>query len=134
MWFFDDKHFILHLNHFNTCIGLQANHLTLKEYRQTDKWLISFTRIDNWVLHYKSLDFNSVLLNHWRALQRLIYPHTNFQSIPLNVLSGILLVVLDCIIYYTLLVGSTIRKISLYKSISLPLWDAHGSIPLLDPP
>ena len=31
-------------------------------------------------------------------------------------------------------VGSAILKISFYKSIPLPLWDVHCSIPLLDPP
>jgi len=30
--------------------------------------------------------------------------------------------------------GSTIQKINFYKSIPLPLWDVHGSTPLLDPP
>ena len=32
------------------------------------------------------------------------------------------------------LLGSAIWKINFYKSIPLPLWDVHGSIPLLDPP
>ena len=34
----------------------------------------------------------------------------------------------------TSMVGSAIRKINFYKSIPLPLWDVHCSIPLLDPP
>jgi len=56
----------------------------------------------SWFSHYNSLDWNSILLNHWRALQNwLIHPHTNFQLIVLYSLSGrsgILLVILDCII------------------------------------
>jgi len=47
-------------------------------------------------------NWNSILLNHWKALQSwLIHPHTNFQLILLNHLSGrsgILLVILDPLI------------------------------------
>ena len=32
------------------------------------------------------------------------------------------------------MLGSAIRKINFYKLIPLPLWNVHGSIPLLDPP
>jgi len=55
----------------------------------------------SWFSHYNSLDRDSVL-HHWRALQSwLIHPHTNFESILQNGLSGrsgILLVILDCTI------------------------------------
>jgi len=53
----------------------------------------------SWCLHYNSLDWDSILLNHWRTLQNwLLHSHTNFQLILLNRLSGrsgILLVILD---------------------------------------
>jgi len=56
----------------------------------------------SWFSHYNSLDWNSILLNHWRALQSwLIHPLTNFQLIVFNSFSrrsGILLVILDRII------------------------------------
>jgi len=52
--------------------------------------------------HYNSLDWNSISLNHWSALQSwLIHPLTNFQLVLLNGLtgrSGILLVILDHVI------------------------------------
>ena len=32
------------------------------------------------------------------------------------------------------LLGSANQKINFYKSIPLPMWDVHCSIPLLDPP
>jgi len=45
--------------------------------------------IHSWFSHYNSLDWNSILLNHWRALQSwLIHPLTDFQLILLNGLSG----------------------------------------------
>ena len=55
----------------------------------------------SWFLH-NSLDWSSILLKHWRALQSWkIHPHTNFQLILLHSLSGrsgILLMILDCVI------------------------------------
>jgi len=83
-----------------------------------------------WFTQYNSLDWNSILLTHWRVLQSwLIHPHTNFHLILLNSLSersGILLIIIDRVIITHCWFFSCIFMV--FSSISFKPQKGWGSI------